>query len=61
MFVFCRIHPSFTENGAILGEEAQRANRSRHGRACPGHPRIWFKWFEDVDARDERGVELRSR
>jgi hypothetical protein len=29
---------------------------SRHGRACPGHPRL-ASWTEkeDVDARDKRG------
>jgi hypothetical protein len=28
----------------------------RHGRACPGHPRL-VSWIhtEDVDARDKRG------
>jgi hypothetical protein len=29
---------------------------SRHGRACPGHPRLSFlARCKDVDARDERG------
>jgi len=32
----------------------------RHGRACPGHPRIsctyfLFEFSEDVDARDKPG------
>ena len=29
---------------------------NRHGRACPGHPRLaLLKGCKDVDARDERG------
>jgi hypothetical protein len=27
----------------------------RHGRACPGHPRLASRKKTDVDARDKRG------
>ncbi|MGB6538463.1 MAG: hypothetical protein WBF58_21165 [Xanthobacteraceae bacterium] len=27
----------------------------RHGRACPGHPRLILLTKKDVDARDKRG------
>ena len=27
----------------------------RHGRACPGHPRLWLPQKKDVDARDKPG------
>jgi hypothetical protein len=31
-------------------------NLGRHGRACPGHPRLFLlDGRKDVDARDERG------
>jgi hypothetical protein len=30
--------------------------RYRHGRACPGHPRlVLLRGRKDVDARDKRG------
>jgi hypothetical protein len=27
----------------------------RHGRACPGHPRLFIAPLEDVDARHKAG------
>jgi hypothetical protein len=31
------------------------AINSRHGRACPGHPRLDAPFKKDVDARHEAG------
>ena len=36
--------------------EIARSTLNRHGRACPGHPRLaLLEGCKDVDARDERG------
>jgi hypothetical protein len=30
-------------------------HQNRHGRACPGHPRLLFVNHKDVDVRDKPG------
>jgi hypothetical protein len=34
---------------------------SRHGRACPGHPRLIFETKKDVDARHKAGHDDAER
>ena len=46
--------------GEGVFESRCRHKFSRHGRACPGHPRLFRKLKEDVDARTKSGHGGRS-
>ena len=48
------VRPVF--EGAGGGGQARSAGSRRHGRACPGHPRLSrSNWEKDVDARHKAG------
>src|SRR5215469_12449854 len=39
----------------IFAEYREARPLTRHGRACPGHPRLQLMQVKDVDGRDEHG------
>ena len=50
------VHELPVRAAVVEGKGSRTDVSTRHGRACPGHPRLTLpKDCEEVDARDERG------
>jgi hypothetical protein len=51
------VNTTVTRNFVILRRERRS---DRHGRACPGHPRLEQRTIKDVDARHKAGHDVAS-